>query len=295
MTDGWEYYAAKDLNIEGRARTRASGPSRTRSIRRDGELRLVQRIDFDGDGLTTKEEYRAWRTTGSSFIRLQGRPAWTCESPLGYSDGTKYSRVGRGPRRAAWRSPSYGLPAPTGVPGDLQLPDRRRLDRLGATTSATPTATGWQLARVGPRARPEHLVGRVLGQDDDQHRALAAEIDATSADPLCAQEPGYFTQRPFAELDLADRDVDGDTLLDGEDDQDNDDFTNIQELYEPLRPDADGQPAMRAPGRGAAIDRRRHAINPFNPCAPNRAVADVPGLHALRLGPPPTRLAPAPS
>ena len=31
---------------------------------------------------------------------------------------------------------------------------------------------------------------------------------------------------------MADDDVDGDTLLDGEDDQDNDDFNNITELYE---------------------------------------------------------------
>ena len=33
---------------------------------------------------------------------------------------------------------------------------------------------------------------------------------------------------------MADPDVDGDTLLDGEDDQDNDDVTNIPEMYEAI-------------------------------------------------------------
>ena len=59
----------------------------------------------------------------------------------------------------------------------------------------------------------------------------------------CGQSPAYFDERPFAELDLADPDVDGDTLLDGEDDQDNDDFTNISEMYEVLYDlDGNGRP-----------------------------------------------------
>ena len=53
------------------------------------------------------------------------------------------------------------------------------------------------------------------------------------------QSPGYFTERPFAELDLADSDIDGDGLLDGEDDQDNDDVNNITEVYEEEK-DLDG-------------------------------------------------------
>ena len=38
--------------------------------------------------------------------------------------------------------------------------------------------------------------------------------------------------------------MDGDTLLDGEDDQDNDDYTNITELYEVVY-DLDGNGAAR--------------------------------------------------
>jgi len=46
--------------------------------------------------------------------------------------------------------------------------------------------------------------------------------------------------------------VDGDTLLDAEDDQDNDDILNIYEMYDPTAPDPNNA-------------RRKNA---FNPCAP---------------------------
>ena len=63
-------------------------------------------------------------------------------------------------------------------------------------------------------------------------------MDTKPATP-CGQEFGDFDERPFAELDMADPDVDGDTLLDGEDDQDNDDFSNIPEMYEAVGSDLD--------------------------------------------------------
>ena len=68
-------------------------------------------------------------------------------------------------------------------------------------------------------------------------------------------------------------------MLDGEDDQDNDDFTNITELYE-TEYDLDGNGAARinptwcftwAPGLVPSIDRDGEdwAVNAFNPCAPD--------------------------
>src|SRR5215208_2124184 len=79
-------------------------------------------------------------------------------------------------------------------------------------------------------------------------------------------------------LDMSDPDVDGDTLLDGEDDQDNDDFTNIREMYEPIVPgmDLDGDGgftcgALVYPSLdldpGPAVSP--HGVNAFNPCAPD--------------------------
>ena len=75
------------------------------------------------------------------------------ESPLGYSDGTKFSRPNETPGVPNWRAPSYGLPEPdAAVPGDLRP---QAATRPGATTSATPTATasttGWS-----PLAGPAH-------------------------------------------------------------------------------------------------------------------------------------------
>ena len=137
MTDGWEYYAAKDLNIKARALPgQAALPERARPVgRRHG--RRSSAIDFDGDGLTTREEYRAWRYTGSSFdaAKVGGLDL---ESPLGYSDGT--SSAARARPRACRRgaAPSYGLPNPT---QPSRRPTTCSATAPGATTSATPTPT----------------------------------------------------------------------------------------------------------------------------------------------------------
>ncbi len=111
MTDGWEFYAAKDLNIKAvpypgkRPFPNALDPS-------DGAKGGTSSgIDFDGDGLTSVEEYRAWRYTGSSFIEAKAG-GLDLESPLGYSDGTKYSRASEVPGVPQWRSASYGLTNP---------------------------------------------------------------------------------------------------------------------------------------------------------------------------------------
>jgi hypothetical protein len=88
------------------------------------------------------------------------------------------------------------------------------------------------------------------------------------------QRPGYFDQRPFENVDLADPDVDGDSLLDGEDDQDNDDVINIVELYETIKDvDGNGQPTWCGYTAGLVpsinLGGFTAAVNPFNPCAPN--------------------------
>ena len=65
------------------------------------------------------------------------------------------------------------------------------------------------------------------------------------------------------------------TVLDGEDDQDNDDISNIAELYEVVY-DLDGDGSFTCGlitypsydlDAGAGVDPR--GINAFNPCAPN--------------------------
>lgn len=269
MSDGWEYYAAKDLNIKAvpypgkRPFPNALDPS-------DGAPagNTFSLVDFDGDGLTTLEEYRAWRYTGSSFIAAKAGGT-DLESPLGYSDGTKYSRAGETPGVPGWRGGGYGVPVPThSFPATFNLwgdpswrDDERDADGDGLSN--------WLEAARGP--------GKV-SYWSAYWKVEARSIESWQKMSYCGQRPGEFDQRPFAELDLADADVDGDTLLDGEDDQDNDDFNNVTELYEVVY-DLDGNgaggvnPAWCGKPDGVipSIDRGGvdWAINPFNPCAPN--------------------------
>ena len=268
MTDGWEYWSAKDLNIKAvpypgkRPFTNALDPS-------DGGApgATFSAYDFDGDGLTSLEEYRAWRYTGSPFDPSKAG-GLDLESPLGYSDGTKFSRASETPAVPAWRGPSYGLPAPGyAFPATYDLhgdapwrDDERDADGDGLSNFLE--------AARGP-GKPSWWTGFFA---QDKMKADPWPKPATT----CGQEFGSFTVRPFAELDMADPDVDGDTLLDGEDDQDNDDVINIAELYE-IAYDLDGDGGFTCgaitypsimfadPGFGPSP----HGINAFNPCAPD--------------------------
>jgi hypothetical protein len=266
MTDGWEFYAAKDLNVKAvpypgkRPFPNALDPS-------DGAAGATfSNIDFDGDGLTTVEEYRAWRFTGSAF---NGAAAGGLDlnSPLGYSDGTKFSRSGETPAVPGWRSASYGLanpaqpfPATFDLFGDPAWRDSER-DADGDGLA------NWLESARGPSTN-EWWKGFWASK-----RFLPA-VKPWKEEIYCGYRPGHFDERPFANLDLADADVDGDSLLDGEDDQDNDDVTNIVELYETQYDlDGNGQPAFCGWGPGVmpTVDfgGADAPVNAMNPCVPN--------------------------
>jgi hypothetical protein len=278
MTDGWEYYAAKDLNIKAvpypdkRPFPNALDPSD------GGAGATFSSIDFDGDGLTTLEEYRAWRFTGSAFDESRAGGI-DLESPLSYSDGTKFSRASETPLEPAWRSPAYGLPAPAqafpatyDMNGDLSewRDDERDADVDGLAN--------WLEAARGPGK--QSWWASYWGTFDPAPREWGHE-PATK----CGGDFGVFTWRPFVELDMADDDVDGDKLLDGEDDQDNDDFNNITEFYETVYDlDGDGgfnctilndEGEVESSETYPSIDidpgpaEHSQGMNGFNPCAPN--------------------------
>jgi len=267
MSDGWEYWSAKDLNVKAVPYPgKKPFPNALDPSDGGGAGARFSTIDFDGDGLTTLEEYRAWRYSGSSFD-VSKTGGLDLESPLGYSDGTKFSRAAETPVVPAWRGPAYGLPAPAEpfpATFDLHADAPWRDDERDADGDGL---SNYLEAARGP-GNPTWWKG-FYGQD-----AMKAEVwpkPATS----CGQEFGAFDQRPFADLDMADPDVDGDTLLDGEDDQDNDDYTNIREIYE-VKYDLDGDGGFTCGATtypsidtdpGAGVDP--HGVNAFNPCAPD--------------------------
>jgi IPT/TIG domain len=273
MTDGWEYWSAKDLNVKAvpypgkRPFPNALDPS-------DGGASgaTFSKYDFDGDGLTTLEEYRAWRYTGSSLD--MSRQTVGLESVLGYSDGTKYSRASDVPGTPAWKSSSYGLANPSqpfpatydlnGTPGTYS-DDERDADADG-------------LSNFLESARGPGQVEWWAGFWKQESVQVDPWKEKSYCSPAPPQRPGEFVERPFASLDLADSDVDGDTLLDGEDDQDADDYDNITEMYETIY-DLDGNgagganPAWCGKGAGLIPSINRGgtdwAVNAFNPCAPD--------------------------
>lgn len=265
--DGWEFYSAKDLNLKAvpypgqRPYPNPLDPGDTG-------------YDFDGDGLLAKEEYRAWVVTGRSFDpgRLAGSDL---ESALGYSDGTQTSRPGEIPAVPAWRGPSYDLPAPSAsFPATFDLhgdapwrDDERDADGDGLSN--------WLESARGPREST--WWGALWASDRYKIEAWPKAI------PACGQAPGLFSARPFAALDLADADVDGDSLLDGEDDQDNDDVINIVEVYEALYDlDGNGQAACGFPDiPSISFDGEERVVNPFNPCAPNPSSRTCPPYQPL--------------
>jgi hypothetical protein len=286
MSDGWEYWSAKDLNVKAvpypgeKPFPNALDPS-------DGAPapNRFSTIDFDGDGLTTLEEYRAWRYTGSLFDAAKAAVG-DLESTLGYSDGTKYSRGSETPGVPAWRSASFGLANPTqAFPATYNLWDDGGAWRDDERDADGDGLSNWLESANGP-SRASYWAGfwKVEIRSIEPWKKTGY---ACGPDPADVQRPGEFDVRPFANLDVADADVDGDTLLDGEDDQDNDDYSNITELYEVVY-DLDGNGALRVnpawclglkgPGVIPSIDRGgvAWAVNAFNPCAPDPGARSCP-------------------
>jgi len=230
--DGWEYFAAKDLNLRA-VPYPGKKPYPNPLDKGDSD------IDFDGDSLTSKEEFNAWVGGGRNYD--PSRPF--NQSPLGYSDGAQYSYPGEPMPMPAWKSPDYGIaftppdyPAILDREGDGRLSDDERDADHDGLNNFVET----------------HGPGRAFW--------WSAVLSKEKVEPWPGTDPyvnysywGEFTQRPFADTDLADPDVDGDSLLDGEDDQDNDDWNNLDEM---LRRTIDTPAGTRW-------------TNPFNPCAPD--------------------------
>ena len=216
MSDGWEYYVGQGPQHQGGAVPRqAAVPERARPLGRQRRLRPARRLR------RRRPHHRARSTApgvirGSSFIASQVGGT-DLESPLGYSDGTKSSRPDEAPGVPTWRSAEL-RPAEPGEP--FPGPTTSTATRAWHDDERDADGDGLATARVRRGPRHRRLVARLLGRTASASRRRSSPEHEVL---LRHAELRHFAERPFAELDLADPDVDGDGLLDGEDDQDNDD------------------------------------------------------------------------
>jgi IPT/TIG domain-containing protein len=199
FSDGYEYYAAIDLNGSAtpypgtRPWPNPLDPS-------DGDY------DFDGDGLLLWQEYQLWKASGAGFPLTQ------------YSDGSQSSGGPVVPTAAQqWLD----------LDGDGNLTDNERdFDGDGLSNFTEYNGRGTQnwWRKISWRYQPHGT--------------------ATSY-----TEPWYAI-RLFSDPDPTVADSDGDGILDGADDQDNDGWSNVAEMQ-----------ISRAAGG--------YRVHPYNPCLPD--------------------------
>jgi hypothetical protein len=210
-TDGYEYNAAKDLNGDALPYPGSQPwPNPLDPIDIND--------DFDGDGLTLAQEFHLWKLTDGHF-------------PLNsYSDGNQNTG---GPQ------PITGATADLDLDGDGNLTDDERdadHDGLSNETEFNYTGTqAWWNAMKWWRPNPPPVV---------------VVPPATPPAPVQDYVEAPYTARHFSETDAGVADSDGDGILDGADDQDNDGVSNIVEMQY-----SRSQSNLR--------------VQPFNPCLPN--------------------------
>ena len=286
VEDGYEYQSALDLNNDDYQEANQVLPS---PDKRPYANPLYQDadVDYDGDGLTLKDEFALWQ-----YTYQVNHTAERTLTPLSYSDGEQYSlstlENGTGRRQPtmtvtaytppqsfrAWADLSgYGAPQlfevdGAHVRGALDLFDA---DRDGVVTTV-PSGDQmrseqyyWNLDNdnwVSDDERDEDSDG--LTNWDEAHGRLTSGYwkDCYS------NEAPYPVQYPSTSP--VDSDSDGDGVRDGADDQDFDDVPNVMELSRNM---AGNRPVQNGcfVGSSPALSRTPHKtyVNPFNPCLPD--------------------------
>jgi hypothetical protein len=167
--------------------------------------------DFDGDGLRLWQEYKLWKGAGGTFPLTQ------------YSDGTQNTG---GTQPVITVAQRY-----LDLDRDNNLTDDERdFDGDGLSNMVEFNYTGTQAWWKGINWRYK------------PHGAAS-----TSA---VTYVEGVYSLRAFSDPDPVDSDSDGDGILDGADDQDNDGWSNFVEMQ-------------------LARSRSGYRVHPFNPCLPD--------------------------
>src|SRR5215210_4514870 len=309
VPDGYEYQAARDLNDDEYQETNTYLPYPGKRPYPNA-LFADADVDYDGDGLAMADEYRLTKTFGTAPAGLLPRDDFR----LLYSDGEQYSlstRVGNTGRRV----PSQ--PAATYAKG-AQFLDW--VNNNGYNPVLIPTSGPWYDASnlesfdirdanhnnvVDGNGRLGYISGESFIYDRDGDGYISDDERDEDADGLSNLDElrgrmtaeywkkcyGSVQEQPYpvtyAGTDLADRDTDGDGIIDGADDQDHDDVPNLMELSRNLAsghsdwddhdgyctldssivlelpdgPDADDEPVLLEDWHPNDYGR----VNPFNP------------------------------
>lgn len=225
IEDGYEFESALDLNIRALPYPfRTPWPNPLFSDRGQGAGLFADNFpDYDGDGLSLAQEHYLWKAAGRPF-------------PLNYSDGQQHS----------------GGFQPV-APGDPWGYDRDAVIKGGPIS--TETGVGY----LSDDERDFDNDG-LSNMAEFNMRMVESWWDAYGE----TYDEKPYTMRPFTPVlpdgtegyasDPTLADTDGDTLIDGADDIDQDGWNNASEQY-------------RAPG--PMTGGMSFWVNPFNPCLPD--------------------------
>lgn len=302
VEDGYEYQSAKDLNDDEHQNPNDVLPYPGKRPY-PNPLFADANLDYDGDGLPLASEQALWRYT----YGVNGMATRTL-TPLSYSDGLQYSlyRYENGDRGRRYPnqlhstypmqqrfmfwatnngygnvrlSSAWAFDAPVGAVNDVYDIRDVDLDKVLDPAEVYPAdfdGDGW----VSDDERDEDADG--LWNQLEVRGPLAG----AGYWKACYSIEGAFPIE-YAGTRVDDADSDGDTVLDGADDQDHDDVPNVMEvsrmrasqyddregnvickpdpeLLKPRDVDGDGKPDKEILNHPTAYGR----VNPFNPCLP---------------------------
>jgi len=210
--------------------------------------------DYDGDGLANRDEFKAWAHASAS-PSPSGLQFYTGDLRAPAFGGS-YSDVPRFGNHTLPLNYSDGEQSTIEVrPGHPEYKGHLDTDGDGELTDDERDADGDGLTN-----------------HDELYKLMRVGFYPTDED--CGYEYRPALPRPFLEPDYLDWDSDGDGVWDGNDDQDSDDVSNVDEILPPYMGPLHPQYTVCGAGDPSPlpVDRARDGSStlrhPYNPCLP---------------------------
>ena len=261
MTDGWEYKSATDFNQRNCPNSTdypipcAAAYPYPKKVAYPNPRYADAGTDYDGDFLSAGHEFLAWKRKAAADA------SWNNIGNLWYSAGLQASQD------TSAAAPCVGMEVPEPFNGKEDYPEFDRSAPPAAPsylpdgTFQTAAYRVYSLDRFGRHANDGCLDDAERDEDGD-FLGNVVEIQAETSNRTWWMdvygEPAY--KEEFTGTDWLDADTDGDTVIDGLDDQDGDDFLNVEELYRGNK--------SHDTEDGALPARNGLWVDPFNPCLP---------------------------